>query len=203
MTIAAPSMSLPISAIDRSWTLFLDRDGVINRHRPNDYVKNVTEFEMLPGAPEALATLAPIFGRIIVVTNQQGIAKGLYTTQDLNQIHAHMLRALEQAGGRIDRIYFSPHLDKDNSPMRKPGIGMALGAKNDFPEIDFSRSIMVGDSAHDIEFGRRAGMYTMLISTDGASFDPAAGPDATYRSLHAVAEDILRRRPKSEGHRMR
>ena len=69
-------MSLPISAIDRSWTLFFDRDGVINRHRPNDYVKCIAEFELLPGVPEALATLAHVFGRIIIVTNQQGIVSG-------------------------------------------------------------------------------------------------------------------------------
>jgi len=184
-------MSLPTSLIDQSWTLFLDRDGVINRHRPNDYVKCIAEFEFLPSVPEAMARLAGIFGRIIVVTNQQGIGKGLYTAAELETIHAHMLRDIEGAGGRIDRIYFCPQLEMDRSPMRKPGIGMALKAREDFPEICFAKSIMVGDSAQDIEFGHRAGMYAVLIRAD--LDDPASRlpVDATYPSLAALADSLV------------
>lgn len=148
---------------DKSWTLFLDRDGVINVRFPGDYVKRVEEFEFLPGAPEAIAKLSGIFGRVIVVTNQQGISKGYYTHNDLAEIHAFMKRAVENAGGKIDAVYYAHQLAQENSPMRKPGTGMALQAKQDFPEIDFSKSIMVGDSESDMEFAHGVGMKAVFV----------------------------------------
>lgn len=144
--------------IDQSWTLFLDRDGVINKRLINDYVKHPDEFHLLPGAEEAIAQMSSLFGKIIVVTNQQGIGKGLYSHDDLAAVHRKMVRAVEDAGGRIDAIFYAPQLAGENSPMRKPGIGMALAAREKFPEIDFTKSIMVGDSSSDREFARAAGM---------------------------------------------
>lgn len=149
--------------IDKTWTLFLDRDGVINKRFVDDYVKTVAEFEFLPGVLEAIARLSRQFGRIIVVTNQQGIGKGLYSTHDLNQIHAYMLAEVKKAGGHIDAVYYAPQLKHENSPMRKPGIGMALQAKKYFPEIEFSRSIMIGDSDSDIDFARNAEMHAVFV----------------------------------------
>jgi D-glycero-D-manno-heptose 1,7-bisphosphate phosphatase len=151
-------------SFDKSWTLFLDRDGVINRKRDNDYVKRWEEFEFLPGALEALASLEKVFGHILIVTNQQGIGKGIYTVDDLNEVHRRMMEQIEKAGGRIDRIYFCPGLAKDDPPCRKPNTGMALDAKRDFPSIDLSRSVIVGDSMSDMEMGRNAGMHTVFIS---------------------------------------
>lgn len=93
---------------DKSWTLFLDRDGVINRRLVNDYVKSWTEFKFEAGTLEAVAKFSTVFGHIFVVTNQQGIAKGLMTEADLYAIHNQMIIEVEKAGGRIDQVYFVP-----------------------------------------------------------------------------------------------
>jgi len=159
-------MTLKNLNIDKSWSLFLDRDGVINKRLEGDYVKTLDEFEFLEGVPEAISILSGIFGKIIVVTNQQGIGKGLYTENDLNIIHHYLADEIEKHGGRIDKVYFSPHLASDNHQNRKPGIGMALEAKKDFPEIDLSRSFMIGDSMSDMQFGKTAGMKTVFISEE-------------------------------------
>lgn len=149
--------------IDRSWTLFLDRDGVINRKRDNDYVKNPGELELLPGAIDAIVSFARFFGRIIVVTNQQGIGKGLMSEDDLAEIHGNISNEVIANGGRIDAFYHAPQLASENSPYRKPEIGMALKAQEDFPEIDFSKSVMIGDSPGDMKFAENAGMFAVFI----------------------------------------
>jgi histidinol-phosphate phosphatase family protein len=149
-------------SVDHTWTLFLDRDGVINERLHDDYVKNVSEFRFIPGVKEAIAKLSAVFGKIIVVTNQQGIGKGLYSHEDLALIHERMKAEAEEAGGRIDAVFYAPHLASENSPLRKPGIGMALNAQKLFPQIDFSRSIMVGDTASDMLFARNAGMKAVF-----------------------------------------
>jgi histidinol-phosphate phosphatase family protein len=138
-------------------TLFLDRDGVINHLRPNDYVKTWAEFEFLPDVFEALAKWSKQFKHIIVVTNQRGVGKGLMTVQNLNEIHDKMIVETKRHGGRIDKIYYCTALD-DTNPNRKPNIGMALQAKQDFPDIDFSRSVMIGDSDSDMEFAKKCKM---------------------------------------------
>jgi histidinol-phosphate phosphatase family protein len=149
------------SLIDKSF-LFTDRDGVINKHLENDYVKTTGDFEFLPGAIEAFSYLVRHFKRIIVVTNQRGIGKELFTETDLSNIHDYMNHAIAQQGGHIDAIYYCTALEESN-PDRKPNSGMALKARADFPEIDFAQSIMLGDSKSDIEFGNRLGMTTVLI----------------------------------------
>lgn len=154
--------------IDFSTTLMLDRDGVINVHRPDDYVKSVVEFEFCHRALEALALLAKKFERIVVVTNQRGVGRGLMSQSDLCAVHEYMLAQVAQAGGRIDRIYCSTATDAAD-PRRKPNVGMALEAKNDFPDIEFHRTVMVGDSAGDMEFGRRIGAATVHIGKEVAS----------------------------------
>ena len=155
--------------IDKSWTLFLDRDGVINRKLDKDYVKSLNEFEFIPGALESIVSLSNFFGRLIIVTNQQGIGKGIMTEEDLNQIHGFLLEKVRKRGGNIDAIYHAPQLEEEDSPMRKPGIGMALQAKKDFPEIDFTKSIIIGDSKKDLEFGKRANMISILINDKSAN----------------------------------
>jgi histidinol-phosphate phosphatase family protein len=159
-------MTLKSLNIDKSWTLFLDRDGVINKKLENDYVKHWIEFEFLEGVHQALKKIDSVFGNIVVVTNQQGIGKGLYRTEDLELIHKNMLYEINYLGGRIDKVYHSPYLASENHPTRKPGIGMAHMAKQDNPTIDFSKSIIVGDSMSDMEFGRNCGMKTVYISEE-------------------------------------
>lgn len=155
--------------IDKSWTLFLDRDGVINRKLDKDYVKSLNEFEFIPGALDSIVSLSDFFGRLIIVTNQQGIGKGVMTEEDLNQIHSFLLEKVRKMGGNIDAIYHAPQLEEEGSPMRKPGIGMSLQAKKDFPEIDFTKSIIIGDSKKDLEFGKRANMISILINDKSAN----------------------------------
>ena len=138
-------------------TLFLDRDGVINRLRPDDYVKNWEEFEFMPGMLDRLARWSGRFRRILVVTNQRGVGKGIMSLDDLNRIHDRMIEEIEHHGGRIDRVYFCTALSPDD-PNRKPQTGMAQQARIDFPDIDFARSLMIGDSESDRQFARNAGM---------------------------------------------
>ena len=149
--------------IDKTWTLFLDRDGVINEKRENDYVKNWSEFSFTNGALDAISRLSNIFGKIIVVTNQRGVGKGIMTEIQLIFIHDNLTKAVNQSGGRIDKIFYCTDL-LDTSEDLKPNIGMAVKAKMYFPEIDFTKSIMIGDSKSDMEFGKRLSMYTMYIS---------------------------------------
>lgn len=173
--------------IDKSWTLFLDRDGVINRKLDNDYVKHWIEFEFLEGVFEALAHFNQTFGRIVVVTNQQCIGKGIIRTEDLELIHKNMLYEISYLKGRIDKVYFSPYLDSEKHPTRKPGIGMAIKAQEDFPDINFSKSIIVGDSLSDMEFGRNAGMKTVYVSEESKKDDRI---DYNFKSLIEFAKSI-------------
>lgn len=143
-------------------TVFLDRDGVINRRLPDDYVKSWKEFEFLPNVKEALAELSKNNLRLIVITNQRGIALGLMTEQELASIHARMIAELNKAGVKITAIYHCPH-DRNQCDCRKPQTGLFLKAKQDFPEIDFARSVMIGDSVSDIEAGLKAGCHTIFI----------------------------------------
>ena len=152
-----------IKEIDNSWTLFLDRDGVINRRLKDDYVKNWGEFEFMTGVLDVWPRLAALFGRIIVVTNQQGIGKGLMSVEQLDLIHARMKAAVEKAGGRIDLILYCPDLSSKVPNCRKPNPAMGHQAKEYFPEIDFKKSVMVGDSITDIQFGENLGMKTVWV----------------------------------------
>lgn len=140
--------------------LFLDRDGVLNVLRHNDYVKCPAELEILPGVKEAMTLLRKHYNLVIIVTNQQGIGKGLMTEADLAEVHAKLQ---EELGGTVDRIYYCPELERANSFRRKPNIGMALQARRDYPGLRLKESVMVGDSMTDMLFGRRAGMQTVLV----------------------------------------
>jgi histidinol-phosphate phosphatase family protein len=151
---------------DKTWSLFLDRDGVINTRLVDEYVLRESDFTLIDGVAHSLSFFAGIFGRIVVVTNQQGIGKGLMNENDLEQVHNKMISEINQAGGRIDKIYHCPDLKEKNSFYRKPAIGMALRAKKDFPEIAFHKSVMVGDSISDMIFGKRMKMKTVFIGTD-------------------------------------
>lgn len=159
--------------VDRTWTLFLDRDGVINKRLMGGYVKTTSEFELLDGVAEALKMASGLFGRIVVVTNQQGIGKGLMTERNLSEIHAYCHTMIKEAGGTINAFYFAPELAGVEGTTRKPAIGMGLQAKAEFPEIDFGRSFMIGDSPSDIAFGKNLGMKTVFIETGTAVCEDA------------------------------
>lgn len=159
-------MTLQDLIIDSSWSLFLDRDGVVNKKLPNDYVKKWEEFEFLTGVQEAIRICSEIFGKVFIVTNQQGIGKGIMTERDLEILHNQMMDEIRYEGGNINKIYHSPYRAEEKSVFRKPNPGMARKAKIDFPIIEFNKSIVVGDSISDMEFGKNSGMYTVFISSD-------------------------------------
>lgn len=145
-------------------TLFLDRDGVINRQIIGGYVTTVEEFEFLPGVLEAFTTLTGQYDYIFLITNQQGVGKGVMSNADLNKIHHFMLESIRQSGGRIDKIYVCPDREEDDSVNRKPNTGMGLQALSDFPDIDLKSAVMVGDSLVDMQFGKNLGVKTVFLT---------------------------------------
>lgn len=176
--------------IDKSWTLFLDRDGVINNRLPSDYVKNVSQFKFEEGSLEAIGALSNIFGKILVVSNQQGIGKGLMSTGDLELIHSYLIEQVSANGGRIDKIYVSPYLESSRHFSRKPSVGMGIQAKKDFRDISFKRSVMVGDSITDMIFGKRLGMKTVFIGLPATIANKAFLTDYCYPSLLKFAQSL-------------
>ncbi|MCP4441697.1 MAG: HAD family hydrolase [Aureispira sp.] len=178
-----------------NWTLFLDRDGVINTRIVGSYVRNWGEFEFMKGALEAMPIFKARFEQVLVATNQQGIAKGLMTAADLEKVHEQMLQTIAKAGGKIEKAYYCPLHERENPHCRKPNSGMAEQAKKDFPNIDFTKSIMVGDSPSDIEFGHRLGMKTVFITTrqdipSQELIDIQPKIDFTFDSLYAFSQQL-------------
>lgn len=177
------------SDINHSWSLFIDRDGVINQKREKDYVKTWEEFIFISNSLDALNCLKDRFVRMVIVTNQRGVGRNLMTEQALEEIHQKMMEEIEAADGRIDRIYFCPSLEEDDTKgWRKPKIGMALQAQKDFPEIDFQKSIMIGDSISDMQFGRNAGMVTVWVSEHPPAEDQQTLIDYQVKSLFEFSQ---------------
>lgn len=145
-----------------SWNLFLDRDGVINEKIDNDYVRTWEDFKFVDGSLEAICAFGRIFSKIFIVTNQRGVGKGLMSISQLNDLHNNMLLCIKESSGRIDGVYSCTEIN-DDAICRKPNVGMALLVKKEFPELNFSKAIMVGDSMTDMEFGKRLGMKTVFI----------------------------------------
>lgn len=144
-------------------TIFLDRDGVINlKALEGEYIKSWKEFHFLRGVIDAIRLLNENNYRVIIITNQRGIARHLMTMQDLHVIHSSMEEVLQRHGAHIDGIYVCPH-EKGTCHCRKPDIGLFLQAEQDFP-IDKSKSWMIGDSKSDIEAGRNYGIRTIAVA---------------------------------------
>lgn len=141
--------------------VFLDRDGVINRKaNEHDYIKSWSEFDFLPGVPEAIRCLNKAGFLVLVLTNQRGVARRIMTMDSVDSIHKKMCRELEKAGAHIDKIYVCPH-DVGQCTCRKPDIGLFLQAEEDFA-IDKSMSWMIGDSKTDTQAGKNYGVSTIL-----------------------------------------
>ena len=171
-------------------TLFLDRDGVINERLPGDYVRRPDAFVPLPGAIAAIAALSVHFQRIVVVTNQAGIGKGLMAEADLSAVHTKLIDLVQEAGGRFDGIYYCPHRADEGCACRKPAVGMGLRAQRDHPDVDFAHAWMVGDSVSDIQFGQQLGMKTALVlgKMEEKGQQKIIVPDFTGQSLADFAE---------------
>ncbi len=152
--------------------VFLDRDGVLNRQPPaGRYVTCWSELELLPGVEDAIAALNYSKRKVIVVTNQRGIALGLYSQEDLDRVHLHLRKRLAARGAHLDAIYVCPH-DEGQCNCRKPLTGLFEQAFQDFPGADPQNSVMVGDSLRDMEAGLRQGMPTVLITGEVETTSP-------------------------------
>jgi histidinol-phosphate phosphatase family protein len=152
--------------IDSSWCLFLDRDGVINERIWNGYVLNYEQFVFKANSLKALKFLTHYFSHTIIVTNQQCVSKNLITIKELDEIHDQMLTEITEHGGKINSIFAATEEKGEIPYRRKPNKKMGIEAQNQFPNIDFTKSIMVGDTDSDIEFGKNLGMKTILIKSD-------------------------------------
>ncbi len=186
-------MAVDLTKIDKTWTLFLDRDGVINHEKHLDYIHTWSEFSFYDGVKEAIAIFTKKLKHIVVVTNQKGVGKGLTKLEDLNTIHKNMIGECAVAGGIIDAVYYCPDLDND-SPNRKPNTGMGLQAARDFPNINLKKAIMVGNTISDMEFGRNLGVHTIFLPTTRPEVDlKDIRIDMVFSSLIEFAENLNRK----------
>ncbi len=179
---------IDLKEIDNTWTLFLDRDGVINHEKHLDYIHTWEEFKFYDGAKVAIQIFTQKFNCIIVVTNQKGVGKGVSKLEEVKIIHQNMIVDIEAVGGKIDAVYFCPDLE---SPNRKPNPGMGLQAAKDFADINLSKAIMVGNTLSDMHFGRNLGVKTVFLTTTRPEVDTTDDSiDAVYPSLIAFALDL-------------
>ena len=183
-------MPINLKNINKDWTLFLDRDGVINHEKHKDYIHTWDEFIFYEGVKEAISIFSKKFKHIIIVTNQKGVGKGVTKLHNLHTIHTNMQKEMEDSGGKIDAVYFCPDLD-EASPNRKPNPGMGLQAVQDFPTINLFKAIMVGNTLSDMEFGRNLGIYTIFLPTTRPEVDVKDNRiDAVYNSLIEFAKAL-------------
>jgi D-glycero-D-manno-heptose 1,7-bisphosphate phosphatase len=175
---------------------FLDRDGVINRKAPgNGYITRWEEIDLLPGVAEAISWLNRTGFRVIVVTNQRCVAKGLLTSHELEWIHHRMCEALASAGATVDAVYYCPHELEPPCCCRKPRPGLLLDAARKH-SIALNESWMIGDSDADIEAGRNAGCRTARVLMNGQAANVNA--DVTGLFLAEVVHEILRWEERSD-----
>lgn len=161
-------------------TAFLDRDGTINvPAAPGEYIVAPAEVELLPGAAAAIRQLNELPAKVVVVTNQRGIALGKMTEADLGAVNDRLTELLGAAGARLDAILHCPH-PEDSCDCRKPGPGMFERAAREVPGVAIAGGAMVGDSAIDVLAGSRLGLTTVRLGTAAAG-DPE--PDWTADSL--------------------
>jgi D-glycero-D-manno-heptose 1,7-bisphosphate phosphatase len=174
--------------------VFLDRDGVINENR-EDYVKSVDELKFLPGSVQAISRLTTAGFRVIIISNQQGVGRGLIQHDTLEQINDVLHAELASVGSEISGIYYCPHLKEENCACRKPKPGLLLQAAKDLG-FDVSDSVFVGDSAGDMEAGQAAGCQTILVLSGKTLAHQVEGlkahPDHIVPTLSDAADLILK-----------
>lgn len=176
--------------------VFLDRDGVLNPHIPGGYLLRPDDVVVLPGVAAAVRRLNDAGVRVLVISNQQGVGKGLMTRGDLDAIERRMGEILErEAGAFLDGCYYSTEMAFENSPRRKPQPGMLLEAASDFG-LTLARTVFAGDSATDIAAGHAAGVgHTALLLSGGirayavGDLDPA--PDLVFSGLASLVDWVL------------
>ncbi len=158
-------------ALSRRPAVFVDRDGVINRRRPGDYVRTWDQFHFLPGARAGLRALREAGYLLVVITNQRGIGRGLMSEADLAAVHERMQAELLRVGAGVDAIFHCPHDLADDCGCRKPRPGM-IGRARELFAVDTARSWVVGDSLSDLEAGQAAGIRGILVVPRGGQRPP-------------------------------
>ncbi|WP_455388862.1 lipopolysaccharide heptosyltransferase II [Petrachloros mirabilis] len=189
--LVPPAGQAPLDGV----TVFLDRDGTLN-YDPG-YLKSAAEMKLLPGVAAALARLKTAGAKLVVVTNQSGVGRGMFTLKDLETIHARLQGLLEQEGAVIDAIYFCPHHPDDGCLCRKPGRGMIDRAVAEL-QLDLRRSYLVGDHIRDLQLARAIGAKPVLVTTgvvDTQALDrlreEQALPDKVASSIGEAVDWIL------------
>ena len=181
-------------AAGKQRAVFLDRDGVINVSPSDGFVRSIEQFVFIPGSREAIADLARHGFRLIVVSNQSGVGQGVYTSQALDEITDTMTRAIRQAGGRLDGVYYCVHQPTAGCRCRKPGPGLIERAVSDWL-IDLPHSYIIGDDARDIVLGHTVGCRTVLVLSGKTTSDAVKNllkpPARVCENLRAAADWIL------------
>ena len=177
--------------------VFLDRDGVVIENRPA-YVRTWEDVEIFGQALEALAALAGRPGKVILVTNQSGVGRGLVAEADARAIGDRLVKEIEECGGRIDGVYMCPHAPEDGCACRKPRPGLILEAAAEHG-IDLSRSVMIGDAVTDLQAARAAGIPVYALVRTGRGRDEerlltglALGEAGVYEDMKEALEDLLK-----------
>lgn len=176
----------------RPKAVFIDRDGVLIRDA--DYLATTDGLSVFKGSPRALKLLREAGFKIVIVTNQSGVARGYFTEAAVRKIHAELRRRLARAGAKWDALYYSPHGPDSGHSWRKPGTGMLLAAKKRFG-LDLKGSYMIGDKTSDIECARRAGCASVLVLTGNGGKDKAykVKPTAVRRDILSAARWIVKK----------
>ncbi|MEO8045664.1 MAG: lipopolysaccharide heptosyltransferase II [Nitrospirota bacterium] len=184
----------PYGALD-GVTVFLDRDGTLN-YDPG-YLKIAADLKLLAGVGPALARLKKVGAKLVVVTNQSGVGRGIFSLKDLEAIHARLQGLLEQEDVALDAIYFCPHHPDDGCRCRKPNVGMVERAVSEL-QLDFRRFYLIGDHARDIQLAHRVGAKSVLLTpapVDAQSLErlkaEKAMPDAMAKSMAEAVDWIL------------
>ncbi len=172
--------------------IFIDRDGTINVEK--NYLHRVEDWEWIPGSVDAIRAFNNAGFLVIVISNQAGVARGLYSETDIHRLHAHVSSELVRRGARIDAYYYCPHhpgFGKDRDcTCRKPLPGLILKAQKDF-DIDLSNSWMVGDTANDVKAGSAAGVRCILVATGYGSEERAKLGAVPYAENLQVASQLI------------
>ena len=176
-----------LSAVLDGYTIFLDRDGTLNAD--SGYIKSPDLFELFPGVPEALAKLKRAGARLILVTNQSGIARGLLSQDDLAAVHAKLTHILDRAGASLDAIYFCPHHPDEGCDCRKPKRGMIDQAVRE-RRVDLERAYLIGDHIRDIELAKRVGVRSILVTTGVVHPQEIEGPKSSTAAPDWIASSL-------------
>jgi D-glycero-D-manno-heptose 1,7-bisphosphate phosphatase len=182
-----------VSGATNHKVVILDRDGTIVIDR--NYLSDAAGLEFLPGAAEGLRAMHEQGYRLIVITNQSGVGRGLFSLQSLEQMNLRLQEMFQSNGARLERVYFCPHRPDEHCQCRKPNTQLLKDAA---AELGFepSRAIVIGDKDSDVEFGKRAGAVTMLVATgDGGRASASIAPDYIVRDLQQAAA-VLRSRDR-------